>query len=52
MHQCIGGGIVDASMHRPEVLLMHQCIGGGIVDASIVLHILMHQAGIDASSRY
>ena len=27
MHRSNGGGIVDASMHRPEVLLMHQCIG-------------------------
>ena len=25
--------------------------GGGIVDASIVLQVLMHQPGIDASSR-
>ncbi len=27
MHRSKGGGIVDASMHRPEVLLMHQSIG-------------------------
>ena len=28
---------------------MHRSKGGGIVDASIVLQVLMHQAGIDAS---
>ena len=30
-------------------LLMHRSKGGGIVDASIILQVLMHQAGIDAS---
>jgi hypothetical protein len=40
-------------MHQSneKVVLMHQCTGGGIVDASIVLQVLMHQAGIDAPSR-
>ena len=31
---------------------MHRSKGGGIVDVSIILQVLMHQAGIDASSRY
>ena len=30
---------------------MHRSKGGGIVDASMVLQVLMHQAGIDASSK-
>ena len=30
---------------------MHRSKGGGIVDASIVLQVLMHQTGIDASNK-